>query len=400
MATEQSSNGADTVSITEMMRQMLEDHQKRDAELAEDRRRREEEITEEHRRQRQENDECMQEMRNQVAMLQRLVTERSTPTARDIRLSDLMGYWAKDCTGAAGVLDLIVKEQLLSALPEDARLWVSERKPKTSKEAGQLAEDFLQVRQSVSRTPAKPFGGEPPCTPCPKCGQAGHWACDCLRARSGGSAPSKEQAAKQEREAPPVRCYNCKQRGHVATKCPSNAALFCQGEEQANDSTPQRVVKEAHRHGIVEGVHVSNILLDTCATRSMIREDLLPPDHRVDGEVTVRCAHGNTVVYPLTEVAVEIGSRQLVVTAGVSRTLPVPMLLGREVPDMMQLLEEEDASPPEPQGPEPEDVLAVTTRGQKRNQEHEAALTRARELEDDAQPSPTNSNDDKTPSGA
>ena len=80
MATEQSSNGADTVSITEMMRQ---DRQKREAELAEDRRRCEEEITEERRRQRQENDERMQEMRNQVAMLQRLVTERSTPTARE-----------------------------------------------------------------------------------------------------------------------------------------------------------------------------------------------------------------------------------------------------------------------------------------------------------------------------
>ena len=78
----------------------------------------------------------------------------------------------------------------------------------------------------------------------------------------------------------------------------------------------------------------------------------------------------------------------------------MPMLLGREVPDMMQLLEEEDASSPEPQGPEPEDVQAVTTRGQKRNQEREAALTRARELEDDAQPSPIDSNDDETPSGA
>ena len=166
-----------------------------------------------------------------------------TPRELAIRLSDLAGRWAKDCTGAAGVLDLVVKEQLLSALPEDARLWVSEHKPKTSEEAGQLAEDFLQARQSVSRTPAKPFGGEPPRTPCPKCGQAGHWARDCPRARSGGPAPSKEQAAKQEREAPPVRCYNCKQRGHVAAKCPSNAALFCQGEEQANDSTPQRVVE-------------------------------------------------------------------------------------------------------------------------------------------------------------
>ena len=40
--------------------------------------------------------------------------------------------------------------QLLTTLPEDVRIWVTERKPKTSKEAGQLAEDYLPARSTTS----------------------------------------------------------------------------------------------------------------------------------------------------------------------------------------------------------------------------------------------------------
>ena len=46
------------------------------------------------------------------------------------------------------VFDLLVKEQLLNCLPEDARVWVRERKPKTSVEEGELAEDYMQVREA------------------------------------------------------------------------------------------------------------------------------------------------------------------------------------------------------------------------------------------------------------
>ena len=46
------------------------------------------------------------------------------------------------------LLDLIVKEQLLNCLPEDVRVWVRKRKPKSSCEAGELAEDFLQARDA------------------------------------------------------------------------------------------------------------------------------------------------------------------------------------------------------------------------------------------------------------
>ena len=47
--------------------------------------------------------------------------------------------------------DLIVLEQLVSTLPENVRIWVKEQKPKTSTEAGQLADDYTEARKQNSK---------------------------------------------------------------------------------------------------------------------------------------------------------------------------------------------------------------------------------------------------------
>lgn len=44
-----------------------------------------------------------------------------------------------DCKTVEKVQDLMVREQLLFALPRDLKIWVSERKPKTSMEAAEMA---------------------------------------------------------------------------------------------------------------------------------------------------------------------------------------------------------------------------------------------------------------------
>ena len=266
-------------------------------------------------------------------------------------------------------------------------------KPKTSEEAGQLAEDFIQAGQPLTQTTtrAAPRGERPPPPgKCPRCGKEGHWARDCPKARAGGPPLPREHAAKPEREAAPSRCFHCQQRGHFAANCPNNATLYCEGEDKSSvdASAPHQGEKGIFRRGVVDGVYIKDILLDTGASRSMIREDILPPDHRVDGEVTIRCAHGDMVAYPLTAIAVDIGSRRFVVKAGVSRTLPVPVLLGRDVPELLQLLEGESSTAPEPQESETEDVLAATTRAQERRRENEAALIQAREQDDSARASP------------
>ena len=61
------------------------------------------------------------------------------------RLEDLAGKWMKTCTSIEELRDLMVLEQLLNTLPEDAHIF-KERKPKTSMEAGRLADDYIAAR--------------------------------------------------------------------------------------------------------------------------------------------------------------------------------------------------------------------------------------------------------------
>ena len=68
-----------------------------------------------------------------------------TPRKLATQQSDLALRCTKDCHTAAEVRELVVKEQLLNTLSVDVRVWVSERNPTTSAEAGQLAVDYLQA---------------------------------------------------------------------------------------------------------------------------------------------------------------------------------------------------------------------------------------------------------------
>jgi len=46
--------------------------------------------------------------------------------------------------------ELVATEQILNTLSQDIQIWVQERKPTTSCEAGLLADDYLQARRPTS----------------------------------------------------------------------------------------------------------------------------------------------------------------------------------------------------------------------------------------------------------
>ena len=52
-----------------------------------------------------------------------------------------------DCTTPEAVMDQVMLEQVLNTLPQEVRVWVRERKPKTSEEVTQLADDYVQARR-------------------------------------------------------------------------------------------------------------------------------------------------------------------------------------------------------------------------------------------------------------
>ena len=68
-----------------------------------------------------------------------------------MRLTDLQ-KWTKGCKTVEDVRDMVVKEQLLDALPRELKIWLAERKPNTSQDAAELADTYLRARRLECRS--------------------------------------------------------------------------------------------------------------------------------------------------------------------------------------------------------------------------------------------------------
>ena len=119
---------------------------------------------------------------------------------------------------------------------------------------------------------------------------------------------------------------------------------------------------------------MESIVLDTGCSRTLVRSNLIPQDKVLEGEVVaIRCAHGDTVLYPLALVHLEINGQHIDVEAALSDTLPMPVLLGTDVPQLQDFIGQAFSGEHQPLGTE--DVFAVTTGAQFfRQTEQEAML--------------------------
>ena len=109
----------------------------------------------------------------------------------------------------------------------------------------------------------------------------------------------------------------------------------------------------------------------------MVRQELVPPWKIIEGDVaTIRCAHGDTVLYPLANIKMEVGGQEFEVEAAVSTTLPVSVLLGGDVPELKELI---GSNMPSRQT-DAEDVMVVVTRAQAKRQLEEEILRREGEI--------------------
>ena len=125
-----------------------------------------------------------------------------------IRLRDLVNKWMEDCMNNVDLVkDRVVMEQLIDTLPSAVRVYVREHKPKSSQEAGELADDYVQARLEIPGHQRL----------CHTCGKAGHLMKDCPV-----KAEKNEKPKKNVRE---IECYNCRKKGHYSSNCPHNAML-------------------------------------------------------------------------------------------------------------------------------------------------------------------------------
>ena len=87
-----------------------------------------------------------------------------------------------------------------------------------------------------------------------------------------------------------------------------------------NDSSVSQI-------GQVEGKPVE-IMLDTGCAVTMMWKDLVKPSKITKSQVSIHCAHGSSVTYPLARAQIGIGESSYEVEAAISNQLPVPVLLG------------------------------------------------------------------------
>ena len=252
------------------------------------------------------------------------------------RVMDLTRKWTRRCAADAdAVREAIAVEQLLNSMPAAVRVWVAERKPQTVAEAGKLADDHMEARGSVegSKQPIPqegPRGAGP--RQCYACGKPGHIARDCLQQGAGDAQakgePGTSNTVQGDREQ--VRCFRCHQKGHFANKCPMQQVFFSYKVPAGHNGLA--------RTGAVEETPVDGIVLDTGAAKTMIHRDLVPIEKVSSKTVNIQCAHGDIVSYPMAEVSMRVGNHPFTVQAAVSDRLPVPVLVGREVPEFDKLL--------------------------------------------------------------
>jgi hypothetical protein len=84
---------------------------------------------------------------------------------------------------------------------------------------------------------------------------------------------------------------NCNPKGKLSYNCP-NRALFSNPTLLITNRQQERV---CHR-GTIDGEG------DYCRYKTVVCVDFVTPDNIIDGEVTIQCAHGSVVSYPLAAV--------------------------------------------------------------------------------------------------
>ena len=182
-----------------------------------------------------------------------------------VRLMDLLGKWLKECNSLEEVREYVGMEQFFNTLPAEKRLWVTERKPESCVKAGELMDEYEQARRQGLDLERAVHVDSKPERKCHYCGKVGHEEEVCFK-------KTRDEGGRQKG----IVCFNCRKPGHPARRCPNNRALLgCESRVKGNMGL--------YCKGSVEGRSVTQILLDTGCSRTMVRRQLVPHTKILEG---------------------------------------------------------------------------------------------------------------------
>ena len=122
--------------------------------------------------------------------------------------------------------------------------------------------------------------------------------------------------------------------------------------------------------GLVDG-KPAELLVDSGASCTLVHQALVAPEKiNTDDQLQIKCAHATA------NIEINIDGELYHVRAGVSPSLPIPVLLGRDIGNLLELATRE------------QEAYAVLTRIQRRKKEKEEAAALAKEITFGLKPRP------------
>lgn len=184
--------------------------------------------------------------------------------------------WTKAAVTREELLDLILKEKLVSSLPPTIQSWVRTQDPSSGKEAARLADDYVHSQPKLeelkrwSRPDAtRTFGPTERSRPYQRP----------VGSKPEPSRPDTTPVDPRGLRLPsfdPVkgpRCYHCQEYRHIAAKCPTKTCLV-----SITNTAPPFLTYP----GTVNGEKVDRLLVDTACNISQIHPKWLSKDSHDD----------------------------------------------------------------------------------------------------------------------
>ena len=309
-------------------------------------------------------------------------TRDAEPNAWIARGRKLMNRWLLPEEGMEQVLDKIAVEQFVTALPQELRIWVASHSPETPAAVARLIEAYDSAHTSTgNRGKAPPQDYKP------------RWKSD-SKERDRWKKEGPQRNGSGERKPPAeIICYKCNKKGHLARNC-TTKTLHVQ-EEKNNPSV--------FVEGEVNGQPVSRIQLDSGASRTVVRRNLISPTDIGERSIVVTFGNGTCGEYPLATISVKVDEQEYRLEAAVVQDLAEEVLLGRDVPlykhmvkrlsqeekvELLQQLAKETGVTlgvvQSEERPEKEKALAIMTRAQSRARNQNDAVESQEETLEDA----------------
>ncbi|XP_041951083.1 uncharacterized protein LOC121711501 [Alosa sapidissima] len=219
-------------------------------------------------------------------------------------------------------------------LSPELQVWVKEHNPESGAEAAELADVFVAARSknqpwgyNAWRTSREPLKSQT------------------RRYPQGSRKPSSQEASAStinQVSRVPV-CFQCGEKGHTKPMCPRRAPKVnqvCHVPRPQNGSI-QMVQQMPHMIAVQVNNKDFQALIDSGSDQTLVHQQCIPYDViQFTNHIPVRCVHGDEKLIPTANIYLQVQEQTYHLTVGVADNLPFPVVLGRDLPVLPDLLQQ------------------------------------------------------------